>query len=101
MDLVPQAWRPGTILFHLGDAVLHGADPLPGTYERPQGYSLTLGVDDENEAERIFNAMAADGGIVRVPLEKTFWAVRFGAVTDRYGQTWSVNCEQPNVNSPS
>jgi PhnB protein len=28
-----------------------------------------------------------------MPLEKTFWAERFGMVVDRFGIPWSVNCE--------
>jgi len=28
-----------------------------------------------------------------MPLEKTFWAERFGMLTDRFGLSWMVNCE--------
>jgi PhnB protein len=34
----------------------------------------------------------ADGGQVRLPLEKTFWAERFGMVVDRFGVPWIINC---------
>jgi len=44
------------------------------------------------DAERMFKALA-DGGQVRTPLEQTFWAERFGVVTDRFGVPWIVNCE--------
>ena len=40
----------------------------------------------------MFEALAS-GGQVRLPLEKTFWAERFGMVTDRFGVPWIVNCE--------
>jgi len=40
----------------------------------------------------MFKALA-DGGQVRTPLEQTFWAERFGVVTDRFGVPWIVNCE--------
>ena len=30
-----------------------------------------------------------------MPLEKTFWAERFGTVVDRFGVNWSINCGQP------
>jgi len=28
-----------------------------------------------------------------MPFEKTFWAERFGMLTDRFGVSWMVNCE--------
>jgi PhnB protein len=33
---------------------------------------------------------------VQMPLEQTFWAVRFGMCVDRFGIPWMVNCEQPH-----
>jgi PhnB protein len=48
---------------------------------------------DPAEAERMFNELAA-GGKVQMPLEKTFWAVKFGMLVDRFGIPWMVNCEQ-------
>ena len=45
------------------------------------------------EAERIFDALA-EGGSIMMPLSETFWAVKFGAVTDRFGTPWMINCEK-------
>jgi PhnB protein len=28
-----------------------------------------------------------------MPIAKTFWAERFGMLTDRFGIPWMVNCE--------
>lgn len=53
---------------------------------------LTLSVDTLADAERLFNALGA-GGKVDMPLEETFWAKRFGAVTDRFGIKWMINFE--------
>ena len=36
------------------------------------------------DAERVFHELA-EGGKVVMPLQKTFWAARFGAVVDRFG----------------
>jgi hypothetical protein len=44
------------------------------------------------DAERIFHELAKDGRVV-MPLEKTFWASRFGMVVDRFGIPWLINCE--------
>ena len=55
-----------------------------------QGFSLSLAVPTEAEADRFFNALA-DGGQVQMPLEKTFWSPRFGVVSDRFGVSWMVS----------
>ena len=55
-----------------------------------QGFSLSLTVPNEAEAERLFAALA-DGGQVQMPLTKTFWSPRFGMVADRFGVSWMVN----------
>jgi PhnB protein len=71
---------------------LMGADNPPGQYEQPKGFSLALHMTSVEDAERIFRALA-EGGKVAVPLAKTFWAERFGMVTDRFGIPWAINCE--------
>lgn len=42
---------------------------LPGTYEPPRGFSIVLGIDDIDEAKRLFAALA-DGGDVQIPLKR-------------------------------
>jgi PhnB protein len=59
-----------------------------------KGFSVTLGIDDPAEAERIFQALA-ENGTVHMPIQKTFWAVRFGMLVDQFGTPWMINCEQP------
>ena len=92
---VPSDWRNKIIHARLkvGDRVLMGSDVPPGHYEETKGFSVLLNVDDPAEAERIFNALAANG-TVRMPLQQTFWAVRFGMLVDQFGVPWMVNCEQ-------
>ena len=69
------------------------SDCPPERYARPQGFSINLGYQDPGEAERVFGALAADGQ-VQMPIQETFWAVRFGMVVDRFGIPWMVNCEK-------
>jgi PhnB protein len=94
-DQVPPGWRDRVIHARLevGDAVLMGSDAPPEHYEKPQGLSVSLGVAKPEEAERIFNALA-EGGTVQMPIQKTFWSVRFGMLVDRFGIPWMVNCTQ-------
>jgi PhnB protein len=53
------------------------------------GFSLSLSVASEAEADRVFAALT-DGGKVAMPLEKTFWSPRFGMVEDRFGVGWMI-----------
>ena len=54
-----------------------------------QCMSLSLSVADAAEAERIFNALAAEG-TVQMPLGKTFFSPCFGSVADKFGVSWLV-----------
>jgi PhnB protein len=54
------------------------------------GFSLSLAVNSEADADRYFNALA-DGGKISMPLGKTFWSPRFGMVEDRFGINWMIN----------
>jgi len=75
----------------VGAGALAGVDALPGQYERPTGFQILLGIDDQEEAERIFQALA-ENGTVKLALQKTFWAARYGALTDQFGIAWEINC---------
>ncbi|WMJ09559.1 VOC family protein [Nitrosomonas sp. sh817] len=55
-----------------------------------KGFSLSISVATEAEAERYFAALS-DGGQVQMPLAKTFWSPKFGMLTDRFGISWMVN----------
>ncbi len=90
---VPPEWQKRILhaTLRVGDQVLQGADAPPDGYQKPQGFSLTLGLKDQAEAERIFNALA-EKGTVGMALQETFWAVRFGVVVDRFGIPWKINC---------
>jgi PhnB protein len=89
-------WRKKVIhaTFALGDHVLTGADTPPESYQKPQGFSVLFNIDDAAEAERIFTALA-EKGTVQIPLEETFWALRFGMLVDQFGTPWLINCEKP------
>ncbi|MFW6084569.1 MAG: VOC family protein [Gemmatimonadota bacterium] len=71
-------------------AALMGADgPTPdgGT---GHGMWVALNVDTAEEAERIFEAFS-EGADIEMPMEKTFWAERFGMLVDRFGTAWIIN----------
>jgi PhnB protein len=94
-DQVPADWQDKVMHGNLtiGDQVLMGGDVSPDRYEEPKGFSLSLQMKDVTEAERVFHELSKDGKVV-LPLEKTFWAARFGMVVDRFGIPWLINCEE-------
>ncbi len=75
--------------FCIGDNILMASD---GCEEGQQfkGFSLSISVVTEAEADRFFTALS-DGGQIQMPLAKTFWSPRFGMLTDRFGISWMVN----------
>ena len=94
-DHVPAEWRNKILhaRMMIGDQVLMGSDAPPDRYEQPKGFSVSVSVDDPAEADRIFGALA-EQGTVRMPIQKTFWAIRFGTLVDRFGIPWMINCEE-------
>ena len=78
----------------VGDQVLMASDAPPDRYEAMKGIMVTLGIDDPAEAERIFRALS-EKGTVQMPIQKTFWAERFGMLVDQFGTPWMINCERP------
>lgn len=76
----------------LGGAELSGAD-VPNAQPMRSAY-LTLGVESDAEAERIFSALS-EGGKVLMPVQETFFATRFGQVQDRFGINWMIIHERP------
>lgn len=91
---VPPEWRKKILHASLtvGGEVLMGSDAPPDRYEEPKGFSVSLQIKDPADAERIFAALA-ENGVVRMPLQQTFWAHRFGMLVDRFGTPWMINCQ--------
>jgi PhnB protein len=95
-EQVQPHWRKKIIhsTLALGDHLLQGADVPAERYQKPQGFSVMLNVSAAAEAERIFNTLA-ENGAVQMPLQETFWALRFGMLVDQFGTPWMINCGRP------
>jgi PhnB protein len=78
----------------VGDVLLMGADAPPQMYEPMKGFCVALNPTEAAEADRIFGALAENGS-VKMPIQETFWAQRFGMLIDQFGTPWMVNCERP------
>ncbi len=76
----------------VGDQVLMGSDGPPGaSQEGMTGFSVSLQVDTPEQAERFFAALSP-GATIHMALQPTFWAQRFGMLSDRFGVPWMINC---------
>jgi PhnB protein len=71
--------------------ILMGSDAPPGHFHKPQGFSVTLTVDDVTEAGTKFKALS-EGGAVNMPFAPTFFAKGFGMCVDKFGIPWMVIC---------
>ena len=102
-DMPPEAMQSsnplppdaGELIMHgrlqIGDQWLMASDCPPNfPYEGMHGVSIALGFDDAKEADRVFAALS-EGAQVTMPLAETFWAERFGMLTDKFGVAWMVN----------
>lgn len=90
---VPPDWKNKIIhtTLAVGDQAISGADAHPPHFKTPQGFSVAIDIQDPNEADRIFAALS-QGAKIQMPIQETFWAKRFGALTDQFGIPWMVNC---------
>jgi PhnB protein len=73
-----------------GTSELAGSDSDAGA-ERPTGFQILLEIEDAGEAERVFQALS-ENGCVKMAMQKTFWALRFGVLVDQFGIAWEINC---------
>ena len=86
---IPADWK-GKVLharLELGNTVLMGAD-IPNAEPMRSAY-LSLSVDSEADADRIYNLLA-DGGEIFMKMEKTFFANRFAMLRDKFGTSWML-----------
>jgi PhnB protein len=80
--------------FHVGATTIMASDGYAKGNPRFEGFSLSLSAANDAEAERLFNALA-EGGEVRVPLAKSFFASKFGMLADKFGVGWMVITSGP------
>lgn len=99
---VPPDWQARILHAHLqiGALSLLGSDAFPGTYQRPQGFAVTLGMAALTQAASVFEALA-DGGQIQMPFQACFWTPGFGVLVDRFGIPWEVNCDPGSLPEPT
>ena len=86
---IPAAWKEKVLHAHMeiGATVIMGAD-IPNAEPMRSAY-LTLTLDSEAEAERVYSVLT-DGGEIFMKMEKTHFANRFAMLRDRFGTSWML-----------
>ena len=91
----PPDWQDKIIhaRIDVGGTVLMASDAPSGRQAAMSGFSITFNTPDPTEADRVFQALS-EGAAITMPIQETFWAKRFGMLTDRFGTPWMINCEK-------
>ena len=71
--------------------VIMASDAPPSHFQKAQGFTVSITVNDPAEAERKFKALL-EGGSINMPFGKTFFSKGFGMGVDQFGIPWMVNC---------
>jgi uncharacterized glyoxalase superfamily protein PhnB/uncharacterized protein YndB with AHSA1/START domain len=82
--------------FRIGNTQIMASDGRAQGKPTFQGFALSVSAKDEADADRMFGALA-EGGMVQMPLSKTFFSPRFGMVADRFGMGWMVIALPPEA----
>jgi PhnB protein len=75
----------------VGDTEILVSDGREGSKLHFEGFSMTLR-PGAAEADKMFSALS-EGGKVDMPLSKTFFAGKFGMLTDKFGVSWMIIAE--------
>ena len=63
-------------------------DPIIGN-----NVQVNLNLDNEDSIRKVYAEMS-DGATIKMPLQDTFWGAIYGALTDKFGVSWSFNYQK-------
>jgi PhnB protein len=78
----------------IGGVEIMGSDVPPGRFQPMRSAYLSLTLDSNEEAEKIY-ALLSEGGEVFMPMAETFFAFRFAMLRDKFGTSWMIIRERP------
>lgn len=76
-----------------GKCVFYFIDIFEEKRKTPGNITLVLHMDDKTELEKCYSSLS-DGGVIGMPLQKTFWGAWHAIVTDRFGAPWALSCTE-------
>ena len=88
---IPPGMEDGVlhVAMNLGETMIMASDVPPERFQPMRSVYLSLGVDSDEEAERVYKLLV-EGGEVFMPIQETFFATRFAMLRDRFGTSWMV-----------
>ncbi len=78
----------------IGETVLMASDVAADRFQPMRSVYITLGVDSNEEAERLY-ALLSEGGEIFMPIGETFFAHRFAMLRDKFGTSWMLMHGRP------
>ena len=87
------------IALPIGNNVLMATDAVGDmctTLKAGNNISLSVSADTKEEADKIFNGLT-QGGVVKMPMDNTFWGAYFGMVDDKFGVQWMISYDEKYV----
>jgi PhnB protein len=93
---VPPEWTRAILhaRMNIGGTELLGADIPPDRFQPMRSAYLSLTLDSDQEADRVF-ALLSDGGQIFMPMQETFFASRFAMLRDKFGTSWMLLHPKP------
>lgn len=76
----------------IGGAQVMAAD-VPGFQPMRSAY-LTLSVDTDEAAERVYKILS-EGGEIYMAIQESFFATRFAMLRDKFGVSWMIMRSRP------
>ena len=96
----PEPPPPGMMPANWGEKIMHSSMKIGQTVVMAsdgcgeggniEGFSLSISVNTEAEAQKAFAGLS-EGGKVTMPLGKTFWSPCFGMLEDKFGIGWMIS----------
>jgi PhnB protein len=95
---VPPEWKQAVLhaRMNLGGTELLGADIPPDRFQPMRSAYLTLTLDSDAEADRVFGLLS-DAGEIFMPMQETFFASRFAMLRDKFGTSWMLLHPRPRT----
>jgi PhnB protein len=73
----------------IGDSTVFASDGMCGGKTKFDGFALSYSAKSDDEAKRLFEALAEGGEVAQAPT-KTFFASTFAMVRDKFGVHWML-----------
>jgi PhnB protein len=78
----------------IGETELMASDVPPERFQPMRSVYLSLTASSTEEAEKV-HALLSDGGEIFMPMQETFFAIRFSMLRDKFGTSWMIIHERP------